>query len=128
MKGLKNSGDNKYVYPYYAKSPVTGKRKHFKSLDDVNEELIMCYDELAENSLGGVGENLYLEHFFFCNTYELLNKDYQNTIKKYNFCKMFSALPYKSLEETPATVVDDFTMIETEYETFKIKEARKYKK
>ena len=40
-------------------------------------ELIICYDELINNNIQAIGETLYTEHFFFCNTYELLDSKYQ---------------------------------------------------
>ena len=59
-----------------------------------------------------MSESLYSEHFFFCNTSELLDKKIQQRIKEYNFCKAFNTAPFPSLSETPAQVVDDFLEIE----------------
>ena len=59
-----------------------------------------------------MSESLYSEHFFFCNTSELLDKKIQQRIKEYNFCKAFNTAPFPSLSETPAPVVDDFLEIE----------------
>jgi len=67
-----------------------------------------------EKKINAIGETLYTEHFFFCNTNELLNADYQRKIKKYNFCKTFNTSPYPSLESTPADIIDDFILIENE--------------
>ena len=77
-------------------------------------ELIICYDELINNNIQAIGETLYVEHFFFCNTYELLDSKYQQRIKEYNFCKSFSCPPYNSLKNTPAKVIDEFLAIENE--------------
>jgi len=62
-----------------------------------------------------VGEILYAMHFFFCNTFDLLDKDKQIVIKKYNYCKTFNCPPYPSLDETPAKTFEDFMIIEDEY-------------
>ena len=112
---MNNNGDNGFKYPYYAQSPVDGKRKLFKSKKDVYRELEMCYDEIMENNVNAIGETLYTEHFFFCNTCELIDHECQKTIKKYNYCKTFNTPLYPSLDETPANIVDDFMRIDKEY-------------
>jgi len=71
-----------------------------------------CYQELEDKKIKNVSETIYIEHFFFCNTSELLDKNIQQRIKEYNFCKAFSVPPFSSLNETPAQVVDDFLEIE----------------
>ena len=71
-----------------------------------------CYEELKVKNVNNISETIYTEHFFFCNTYELVDKKIQQRIKEYNFCKSFSVPPYPSLNDTPAKVVDDFLEIE----------------
>ena len=75
-------------------------------------ELLNCYEEMQNNGITNCSESLYIEHFFFCNTSELLDTKIQQRIKEYNFCKAFSVPPYPSLNDTPARVVDDFLEIE----------------
>ena len=87
----------------------------------------MCYDELIDNNIEAIGESLYVEHFFFSNTYELLDAKYQKRIKEYNFCKAFNCPPFKSLDVTPADIVDDFLDIEYELTTISKIEAQKTK-
>ena len=108
-------------------TPVDGKRKYFGSIKDVYRELELCYDEIMEKKINAIGETLYTEHFFFCNTYELLNADYQRKIKKYNFCKTFNTPPHPSLESTSAETIDDFMLIENEVNYLKSQEAKKGK-
>lgn len=74
----------------------------------------MCYDELINKNIDTIGESLYLEHFYFANTYELIDVKYQQRIKEYNFCKTFSIPPYASLNTTPANVIDEFLQIDKE--------------
>ena len=112
IKGLNGLGDNGFRYPYEGISPVNGKKKTFTSIDDVYGELLNCYEELKANNVKNISETIYSEHFFFCNTYELVDKKIQQRIKEYNFCKSFSVPPYPSLNDTPAKVVDDFLEIE----------------
>ena len=71
-----------------------------------------CYQELLDRNIKNISETIYTEHFFFCNTSELLDTKIQQRIKEYNYCKSFNCPPYPSLQETPAKVVDDFLEIE----------------
>ena len=105
-------GYNGFDYPYKALSPVTNTTKTFKNIDDVYGELLNCYQELEDKKIKNVSETIYIEHFFFCNTSELLDKKVQQRIKEYNYCKAFNTAPYRSLKDTPAEVVDDFMEIE----------------
>lgn len=112
IKGLKNEGYNGFDYPYQALCPVTGKYKTFNSIEDVYEELLLCNQELEDKKVINVSETLYIEHFMFCNTEQLIDKKIQTRIKEYNFCKSFNCPPYPSLKETPAKVIDEFLEIE----------------
>ena len=71
-----------------------------------------CYQELEDKNPRNISETIYAEHFFFCNTSELLDSKIQERIKEYNYCKAFNTAPYTSLNETPAKVVDEFLEIE----------------
>ena len=71
-----------------------------------------CYQELENKNIENKADAIYSEHFFFCNTEELLDEDIQLTIKEYNYCKTFNTPPFGSLDKTPAYVVDDFLKIE----------------
>ena len=79
----------------------------------------MCYDELVDCNAKNIGESLYDEHFFFCNTYDLICKDAQQRIKEYEFCKAFNTSPFQSLQDTPAQLVDEFIIIEKEISSLK---------
>ncbi len=113
IKGLKNEGYNGFDYPYQGLCPVTGKPKIFNTIEDVYEQLLLCNQELEDKKITNVSETLYIEHFMFCNTDQLIDKKIQTRIKEYNFCKSFSCPPYPSLKETPAKVIDDFLEIES---------------
>ena len=95
-------------------SPVTGKIVNFRSLEEVHLELCRSYDECVAKRIKEIGTTLYIEHFFFCNTNELLDKEAQMTINKYNFCKTFNCPPYPSMDQTPARIVEDFMNIDRE--------------
>ena len=95
----------------------------FRSMDDVYEELEACYDEIMERQISSVGDTLYTEHFYFCNTSDLLDVNVQQRIKEYSYCKAFSTPPYPSLQQTPAQVVDEFMLIEKELNYLKSKDS-----
>tara|TARA_R100001594_G_scaffold8569_1_gene21935 strand:+ start:334 stop:708 length:375 start_codon:yes stop_codon:yes gene_type:complete len=120
---LSNNGDNGFRFPYKALSPVTGKRKMFNSMEDVYEELEACYDEIMEKNISAIGDTLYTEHFYFCNTHKLLDQNVQQRIKEYSYCKTFSCPPFPSLQETPAKVIDEFMLIEKELNYLKSKDS-----
>ena len=71
-----------------------------------------CYNQIKESKINNGSEQLYVEHFFFCNTSELIDAKTQQRIKEYNYCKSFKCPPFPSLNDTPAQVVDDFLEIE----------------
>ena len=95
----------------------------FRSMDDVYTELEACYDEIMEKNINAIGDTLYTEHFFFCNTSELLDEKCQQRIKEYTYCKTFSTPPYKSLQDTPANIIDEFMLIEKELNYLKAKDS-----
>ena len=72
-----------------------------------------CHDEAIERGFD-VGEALYNQLFFFSDPEHFYEIDCQNLIKKYIYCEAFNCPPYPSLEETPATLVDDFLLIKRE--------------
>ena len=95
----------------------------FQSMDDVYTELEACYDEIMEKQISAIGETLYTEHFYFCNTKDLLDENVQKRIKEYSYCKTFNCPPFSSLQETPANIVDEFMLIEKELNHLKAKDS-----
>ena len=81
---------------------------------DIYDEIIRLYEE-ADSKGFNVGEAIYTQSFFFADHELLVSADMQNRIKEYQFCKAFSCPPYPSLQETPAEIIDDFFIIEEEY-------------
>ena len=83
-------------------------------ITDVYDEIIRLSNE-AEQKGFNVGEAIYSQSFFFADHSLLLDEDCQSRITEYNFCKHFSCPPYPSLNETPCNIIDDFLIIEQEY-------------
>ena len=102
---------------------MNGKRKLFENIEDIYKELEMCYDEIIEKGISNISKTLYEEHFYFCNTYDLLDEKYQQTIKEYSYSKTFSCPPYPSISETPIQIIDDFMLIEKELNQLKAKDS-----
>tara|TARA_R100000700_G_C3171899_1_gene146427 strand:+ start:578 stop:868 length:291 start_codon:yes stop_codon:yes gene_type:complete len=92
-------------------------------MEDVYTELEACYDEIMENGFDSIGQALYTQHFFFCNTSDLLDQNIQKTIKEYTYCKAFNCPPYPSLVDTPANIVDDFMTIDKEIKFLRAKDS-----
>ena len=72
------------------------------------------YDEAKEKGYN-VGNALFKQIFFFADPNLLIDNSMQDRIKEFQFCKTFSCPPYPSLQETPADIVDDFFIIEEEF-------------
>ena len=62
-----------------------------------------------------MGEAIYTQSFYFSDHDLLVDHKMQNRIKEYQFCKQFSCPPYPSLQETPAKIIEQFTVIEEEF-------------
>tara|TARA_R110002020_G_scaffold398841_2_gene608749 strand:- start:569 stop:940 length:372 start_codon:yes stop_codon:yes gene_type:complete len=120
---VNNNGDNGFEFPYKALSPVDGKKKLFENTEDVYRELEMCYDEIIQKGIAGISKTLYEEHFYFCNTFDLIEEKYQQTIKEYSFSKTFSCPPYPSISETPIQTIEEFMLIEKELNYLKAKDS-----
>ena len=120
---MNNNGDNGFKFPYKALSPVDGKKKLFENTEDVYRELEMCYDEIIQKGIAGISKTLYEEHFYFCNTFDLIEEKYQQTIKEYSFSKTFSCPPYPSISETPIQTIEEFMLIEKELNYLKAKDS-----
>lgn len=80
----------------------------------------------AEEKGFEVGEALYKQLRFFCNESVFIDKHIQNKIRKYQYCKVSNTPPYRSLQDTPASFVDDYLEIHHEIEMIKATMKRDY--
>ena len=87
------------------------------------DEIIRLYDE-AESKGFNLGEALYTQTFFFTDHALLLDNSIQNRIKEFTYCKQFSCPPYPSLQETPAIIIEQFSVIEQELNNCMAKKQR----
>ena len=110
-------------FPYVAKQLSSKKNAEYGDISDVYDEIIKLSDK-AEQKGFNVGEAIYEQSFYFVDHGLLLNEDCQSRITEYNYCKTFSCPPYPSLKETPPNIVDDFLIIEQEYNNCVAKQQR----
>ena len=95
-------------------NPMKVKEETFRSIQDIHNVLIECYDKCQEKGVSKIGKALYQQSLYICNDTMLLSKDAQQLIKKYQFCKSFNCPPYPSLQDTPANIMESFMIIEQE--------------
>ena len=86
-------------------------------MDDVWDELERIYAR-AEGKSGSIGEALYLSAGFFVDYDKLIDREIQNTIKKYVYSKASNTPPYLSIKKTPIAFIDDFLVIDEEFKAF----------
>ena len=110
-----NYAKNGNKYPYIAQSPKTGEMVTFNSKEDVEQLFCFLYDEARIKSPKKVGESVYLQGAFFYDMNLMLEQEMQDTILEYTFCKKFNTPPYPSMQETPENLINDFMVIESEF-------------
>ena len=113
LNGLKKTACFGLDFPYEAKCPSNAKKRIFRGINDVYDEIMKIYEATVEKDLS-IGQSLYSSCAFFVDYSLLLDSKMQDRIKEYNYCKAFSCSPYPSMMETPANMIDDFMIIEQE--------------
>lgn len=103
--------DNKFKFPYKAKA--SSGIKEFKNVGDVEDELLAVAYE-SEKQGFSIGEAVWYEHFYFCNTSELIDKESQILIKSYLYCQESNTPPFVSLDKTPANFIDNWMIVRDE--------------
>jgi len=107
-KGLQ---DDKFTFPYKAKT--SDGIKEFKNMSDVEDELVRTAYE-SERQGFNIGEAVWLEHLYFCNTSDLVDTESQTLIKAYQYCTESGTPPYESLDKTPANFIDNWMIVRDE--------------
>ena len=96
-----------------ALSPTKKKDIEYKSIEDVNNELIRCFNN-CKNGDFKIGNALFTQSKFFVNTDLLVDRNCQNLIKKFNYSKLTHTPPYPSIKDTPVDFIDDMQIINEE--------------
>ena len=120
LNGVQNSAYSGVSFPYTTKLPSSGKKAEIKGISDIYDEIIRIGEE-SELKGFKVGESIYGQIGFFADCTHLISDIFQQRIKEYSFCKTFSCPPYPSLDKTPPNIVDDFLIIEEEYNQYILK-------
>jgi hypothetical protein len=76
--------------------------------------MVEFVDECVEEGFDKIGEALYLEHFYWSNSEDLIDSDSQIMIKQYLYCSESNTPPYPSFNETPADFIDAWMIIKEE--------------
>ena len=80
------------------------------------DEVIRLSDDAEQKGFKtGMGDAIYTQSFLFADHTLLIDSSMQNRIKEHQFCKTFFCPPYPTLQETPVNIIDDFFIIEEEY-------------
>ncbi len=91
------------------------KEVEFDSMDDVWKELERLYDNAQRRKkTDKLGETLFLSAGYFVDYERLVNREIQDNIRKYIYCKSSGTPPYKDLDSTPISFIDDFLIIDEE--------------
>ena len=110
----RNDKFNGLSFPYVAKQLSSNKDAEYGNISDVYDEIIRLSDK-AETKGFNVGQAIYDQSFYFVDHALLVDNTIQNRIREYQFCKQFSCPPYPSLQETPAKIIEQFSVIEEEF-------------
>ena len=114
FNGFKEGAYTGFSFPYVATCPSKGRSAEYGNIMDVYNEITNLYDKASARKIN-LGESLYQYTFHFVDHALLLDNNMQNRIKEYQFCKQFSCPPYPSLQETPAKIIEQFSVIEEEF-------------
>ena len=115
MLGTPDDYDGFSTYPYTAISLTEKNTKiTFNSFDCVKEEMVRLVNKTEKESNACIGQVLYMSIPFFANLSSFLSQSSQLLIKKFQYCKLTNTPPYQTLDQTPATIVDNFMVIDSE--------------
>lgn len=119
--------DASLSFPYKAKSLTLGDQIMFENHDHIMEELERCYDEAVREKYP-IGQSLYHQHFFFANTQDVICSKSQSMIKEYLYSVASSTPPFRSIQETPASYIDQYMIIKEEIDQYNLLNAKGNKK
>ena len=99
--------------PYIAQSPITGKKKEFKTEKDIYNEIKLIIDQPSTNKYG-VGQTLYYNLPFFCDYNFLVKSWHIEMINDYYLVKDFNVPIGNNLDSLNAWKTDCFILIKNE--------------
>jgi hypothetical protein len=100
-------------FPYEAMAPTQKKKIVFENESDLFKELERVYDDaLAEPERKyTVGEALFTEFKWFCDPVQFIDRQSQEIIQMFRYCKLTNSPPYPSIAQTPCYIYDSFIII-----------------
>ena len=104
---------NNLQFPYKRQSPVTKKNREYNTLQEVEEEVVLLSDTFSDSQFT-LGRNLYFILPLFCNPRLLVEQEYVELIKEYNYMKNYNIPMARSLDEADSYKLDCFDIIEKE--------------
>jgi hypothetical protein len=104
---------NNLQFPYKRQSPVTKKNREYNTLEEVQEEIELLSDTFSDSQFT-LGRNLYFILPLFCNPRFLVEQEYIDLIKEYNYMKNYNIPMARSLDEADSYKLDCFDIIQRE--------------
>lgn len=104
---------NNLQFPYKRQSPVTKKNREYNTLEEVQEEIELLSDTFSDSQFT-LGRNLYFILPLFCNPRMLVEQEYIDLIKEYNYMKNYNIPMARSLDEADSYKLDCFDIIQRE--------------
>ena len=104
---------NNLQFPYKRQSPVTKKNREYNTLEEVQEEIELLSDTFSDSQFT-LGRNLYFILPLFCNPRFLVEQEYIDLIKEYNYMKNYNIPIATSLDQADSYKLECFDIIQRE--------------
>ena len=110
--------NEKFIFPYTARSPITNKKKTFENIKDVLSEIEKIINR-KEIQKFGVGQTLYYEIPFFANPSMVINNWCLDMIHDFKLVTNYNVPLSVDLESASVFKIDCFSVIEQEINNIK---------
>lgn len=114
-----------FKFPYFAQSPISGKKQKYESQKDIYEEIKnLLYQR--EGKSYSIGQSLYFQLPFFCNPEDFISQWCWDMITDYFSIKKFNIPLSTDLDSANPWMLDCFSVIENEINNINHHERGKY--
>ena len=110
--------NEKFIFPYTARSPITNKKKTFENIKDVLSEIEKIINR-KEIQKFGVGQTLYYGIPFFANPSMVINNWCLDMIQDFKLVTNYNVPLSVDLESASVFKIDCFSVIEQEINNIK---------
>ena len=104
---------NTLAFPYSRQSPLTKKSREYKTLQEIEEEVMELSETFIDNKFT-LGRNLYFHVPLFANPRWFVKEEYVELIKEYNYMKNYGIPIARSLDEADSYQLECFDIIQRE--------------